>query len=601
VKWFTKAIAFILVASFILLMLVISIWLSLPSLKDYEFIAKSGPQYAAVFLDRNGAPLYSNFRIQSQSQYTPLDSVPDYFLDYLVFFEDKSFWYNPGFNPLSALRSAFLHLLGDQHAGGASTITQQVVRLTTGFMKETYWRKLVEIVGAVKLSFTMSKRQILETYLNTAPFGTGSYVGIGAAAKYYFSKRPSELTPAESVMLISFLSHPPGNINENQDRIYYWYHKRVQRLLKSAGSSRKNPFVSEYFSDPVFDITPVNETRNGIFIDRAYDNAARILLKNPDYGLDYSGLTVVTTLDKATNDTVQEILGNVLHRYPGAKGSFILLDQNEEPIVYTLSYPTKRGDFDLINAGGSLPASRMKFPIYAFLVEKLRSTEELSGRKIFDMLLPTSYRVSSRLIIQDGSREAYIPLHRAFALSSNAGAYFIVNRILSPAWVVNELQAFGIHLQPFPSIALGSQPVSELSLCGAYDAITLRNGFFRQPSFVRRILDKRGMLIYQNDEVWPGRQELSSETCAIVKELLREASDLGTSRALSSLRILDAHDYGAKTGTGKQDKQLGVTGFLDNYCFSLHMERKTPFPGEAQAVAVPVLAKILRVLVERGY
>jgi membrane peptidoglycan carboxypeptidase len=460
---------------------------------------------------------------------------------------------------------------------------------------------MVEIVGAVKLWLTMSKRQILELYLNLAPFGTRRYVGIAAAARYYFSKTPTALTPAESIMLISFLSHPPGDVMKNLKHVCFWYRERVQRLVASGRLSIPSAMVNAYFADPTFMITPLNDTHNGIFIDRAYEDVAKILIKNPAIGLDYSGLTIETTLDKATNDTVQVILNNALSRYPGAKASFSLLDQNEQPVIYTNSYPTERGDFDLIYSTGSLPASRMKFPIYTLLIEKLRSTKNMTGREIFRMMLPTSFKVSEHFTVRDGFHEAYVPLYRAFALSSNAAAYFILNRILSPMFVVDRLRMFDLHLLPYKSLALGSQPVSELRLAATYDAIVLRNGFYKQPSFVTRILNKSGEVIYQDDENLTGRQEVSSESCRIAKELLREASDVGTTHALSGLKILAGHDFGAKTGTTERDKQLGVTGFLDRYCFSLHLESDKSFPGESEAVAVPILTKILTLLVERGY
>lgn len=579
--------------------LILSIWFSIPSAKDYEFIAKSATQYAPVFLDRNGIPLQTDLQHQSQSLYTPLDSLPRYFIQMLIFFEDQTFRTNPGINPARTVWVTILHILGDSHAGGASTITQQLVKLSTGYDKRSYWRKLVEIIEALKISLTMSKEQILELYLNRAPFGR--YVGIGASARYYFGKTPFELTPAQSLLLISFLAHPPGDVMKNLNRVYFWYHERVKELLASGKFSVAEPMFDQYFADPVFKISPVNQTEDGIFVDRANENAAKELLGEPHYGLDYSGLTVVTTLDKATNDTVQDILENAVARYPGSKGSFVLLNRFEQPVVYTASYPTERGDFDLINANGSMPASRMKFPIYTLLIEKLRSTKNMTGREIFRMMLPTSFKVSEHFTVRDGFHEAYVPLYRAFALSSNAAAYFILNRILSPMFVVDRLRMFDLHLLPYKSLALGSQPVSELRLAATYDAIVLRNGFYKQPSFVTRILNKSGEVIYQDDENLTGRQEVSSESCRIAKELLREASDVGTTHALSGLKILAGHDFGAKTGTTERDKQLGVTGFLDRYCFSLHLESDKSFPGESEAVAVPILTKILTLLVERGY
>src|SRR6266576_1317111 len=120
-------------------------------------------------------------------------------IDSTLRFEDKYYRHHPGVNPFALLRSAFNLRAGGVHSG-ASTITMQLARLRYHLCTRTLRGKFVQIVRALELERHYSKAEILEAYLNLAPYGR-NIEGIGAASQIYFGKQASHLTRPEAIAL----------------------------------------------------------------------------------------------------------------------------------------------------------------------------------------------------------------------------------------------------------------------------------------------------------------------------------------------------------------------------------------------------------------
>lgn len=136
----------------------------------------------------------------------PLDEVPETVRDAVVAAENRSFWSDNGLDPKGILRAAFSNAQGNNRQG-ASTITQQYVKILYLSQDQTYTRKVKEAIVSLKLHRQQSKEEILSGYLNTIYFGRGAY-GIQAAAKAYFDKPASKLNLRQSVVLASVINNP---------------------------------------------------------------------------------------------------------------------------------------------------------------------------------------------------------------------------------------------------------------------------------------------------------------------------------------------------------------------------------------------------------
>ena len=120
--------------------------------------------------------------------------------------EDRRFYYHPGFDPISILRAAFTNLQRRKIVSGASTITQQVVRLIRP-RPRTYKAKLLELLESLKMECQLSKEEILELYFNLSPMG-GNVRGVGLAARLYFGKDVERISTAEAAILAAIPRSP---------------------------------------------------------------------------------------------------------------------------------------------------------------------------------------------------------------------------------------------------------------------------------------------------------------------------------------------------------------------------------------------------------
>ena len=140
----------------------------------------------------------------------PLADVPDHVQNAVIAAEDRSFYTNRGIDPRGIVRAAFSNATSES-TQGASTITQQYVKVLYLSQERTLTRKAKEAFLSLKIQSQMSKKQILEGYLNTIYFGRGAY-GVQAAAQAYFDKDAKDLTVREGAALASILNSP-GNFD----------------------------------------------------------------------------------------------------------------------------------------------------------------------------------------------------------------------------------------------------------------------------------------------------------------------------------------------------------------------------------------------------
>jgi 1A family penicillin-binding protein len=158
--------------------------------------------------DRHGRLLYEVFDPNAgRRTVVPIEDMPEHLIDATIATEDKTFYNNPGFDPLAILRAAWLNLTEGEIVSGASTITQQLVKNIFLSTEKTYTRKVQEAVLAQEITRRYTKDQILEIYLNEIYYGNMAY-GVEAAAETYFGKSARELALAEASLLAGLPQSP---------------------------------------------------------------------------------------------------------------------------------------------------------------------------------------------------------------------------------------------------------------------------------------------------------------------------------------------------------------------------------------------------------
>jgi penicillin-binding protein 1C len=157
--------------------------------------------FSQCLRDRDGKLLRVTLtRDQKFRIWTPLSEIAPEFVSATLQYEDKYYAQHPGVNPVSLARSAWTLLSRAGTRTGGSTVTMQLARLRFHLHTRTLSGKWTQIVRALELERHYSKAQILEAYLNLAPYGR-NIEGIGAASQIYFDKPASGLTNPEAVAL----------------------------------------------------------------------------------------------------------------------------------------------------------------------------------------------------------------------------------------------------------------------------------------------------------------------------------------------------------------------------------------------------------------
>lgn len=163
--------------------------------------------------------------------WTPYAAISRYLFAAVVASEDGSYYQHDGLDYKELKAAIKKDLEEGRFARGASTITQQVVKNTYLSQEKTITRKIREMIWARALNRTLSKREILTFYVNLVEFGPGIY-GVRDAARFYFGKAPSELSPKESAFLAMLLPSPRRySVSFRQKKLTPYARRRVSQIL----------------------------------------------------------------------------------------------------------------------------------------------------------------------------------------------------------------------------------------------------------------------------------------------------------------------------------------------------------------------------------
>jgi penicillin-binding protein 1A len=490
-------------------------------------------------------------------QVVPLEDVPDVVIDAVVATEDARFFEHDGVDHRSMLRAAGRNVVAGDITEGASTITQQLVRMTLLDPEQTLERKVHEIVWALDLEEQLGKEEILEHYLNGIYLGQGAY-GVATAAEHYFSKPVAELTLAEAALLAGTIRAPAvANPVSDPDaalarRDVVLEQMRSQGLasaeeadealaqdlaLDVAERERGQPFwddlVARLIHDPALDLQPgvqeaVGETQE-----------ERLL------ALHEGGLTIETTLDphlqghaEATlaeylDDPVDDPLGSLLtvEHATGAVRALALgpreygacPDDEDGPCELTQINPTVPG----AGSAGRQSGSAFKpFIAAAALANGIDADEEYdspSGEPI-----EGCGEVDEDWAPQNFRDEDAGEVAMSEALESSVNVYFAkLARDIGVETVVDVALAHGLvhspNLRDFSgrmcSIALGTAAVYPLDMAVGY-GVWANDGVRCEPYLIERILDRHGEVLYAHEPRC--EQAIDPEVAAEMRELLRE-------------------------------------------------------------------------------
>ncbi len=217
---------------FIPLYIVLFIFLTAHFIRPGSYDFKNRFSWSKAVYDTNGELLRLTLSDDDKYRlYTPLSEISSFLVEGTLLKEDQYFYYHPGFNPYSLFRAFYINYISGDGRSGGSTLTMQLARLVYRLNTKSVFGKIKQILRAVQLEFLYSKKEILEAYLNLAPYGR-NIEGVGAACVVYFKKNVKELTLPDGLFLSIIPQNPsllkfhksydkiPEDLTVLRDRLY---------------------------------------------------------------------------------------------------------------------------------------------------------------------------------------------------------------------------------------------------------------------------------------------------------------------------------------------------------------------------------------------
>ena len=341
---------------------VIAVFLIVPRVWPHGRLADSVGTSRAVYA-RGGELLRLTLAPDQQYRlWTPLQEVSPTLVEAVLTYEDRSFYAHPGFNPLALLRAVASTANGTRRHGG-STVTMQLARRLYGIDSRSPGGKLTQVLGAVWLELRHSKRDILEAYLNTAPYG-GNIEGIGAASLIYFRKGAKDLSWPEALTLAVVPQNPVKRIAErgrNAD-----LQAARQRLLKAW--AKRNPEAARQAPEALLTLDGAARST----LPFAAPHATEMLLaQNP------TQRDIHATIDLKMQRTLERVLAQYLKARADVginNASALLLDASTMQVRAVIGSADHHNDAIAGQVNGTLakrsPGSTLKPFIYALALDQ---------------------------------------------------------------------------------------------------------------------------------------------------------------------------------------------------------------------------------------
>ena len=490
-----------------------------------------------------------------------IDSLPDEVVDAFLAAEDLRFYKHPGFDITRILGAVVSNLRSGAYSQGASTITQQLVKLSHLSSQKTIARKLEEIYLALQVESHFEKRDILEMYLNYIYFGQGAY-GIQAAAEVTFGVDAADLTAAQAACLAASIKAPSAysiqsKPSANKDRREY-----ILSVMRSENMLTE----TEYQSAMAEALSPIENaaaaTAYGWFVDAVLDEA-ELQLDISAETLLAGGYRIDTTLDPTMQSMLDEQFTKNVFPANASDGTKVqsaaaCVDTQSgavRAIVGGRDYTTRRG----LNRATQLrrqPGSSLKpLAVYA-------PAMEYAGWTCASVILdePTNFN-GYRPRNAGNAYYGNVTVRTALKNSLNIPAVKVLQAI-GVGKGRQYLASVGIPLDDRDwnlSLALGSMTygASPVQMAAAY-APFANGGVFYAPYFIERISDQRGAVVYQHED--SGSRVLSAQNAYLMTSLLKTVTASGTGSRLSGAGTPVAGKTGTvnMTGGGNRDAWMAA-------------------------------------------
>jgi len=543
-----------------------------------------------VFYDADDHPW---FRLDEQRQDVPFDHIATSFKDAVIAVEDHRFYLHPGIDPIGLSRAVVHNVRGEERQGG-STITQQLARTLFLSNTRTYGRKVKEAVLSLMLEIFLSKREILQLYMNRVYLGSGIY-GVETMSRRTFGKRASDLTLGEAALLAGVIrapaSYSPWNRLEHARARSFIVLRRMREEGKITVAQEQSARGEKLRVRPA---SSTASSRHG-YAKEFLRQQFRDLIGNdnpPDW-------KVHTTFVQEVQDAAEVAVRNGLRRLglPGLQAALVAIDPSNGSLLALVGgsdYQTT--PFNRATRSHRQPGSAFKPFVYATALEQgLSPVSTISGLQQVAVQAPEGVWIP-----RDDRAKTHdtMTLREALLESSNAAAVLLQQRVGARP-VIKLANDLGVPDQPdVPSLALGSGLVTPLDLTAAY-AVFPGMGYRSQPRGLISIEDADGD---QVEYVHLKRQQVLSEQVAYqMVSMLQDVTRRGTAASLQRQGL--PMEVAGKTGTTNDSRDAWFVGFSSSVVVGVWIGFDDPQTIRSDAsgsrIALPIWADFMRRTAQR--
>jgi membrane peptidoglycan carboxypeptidase len=515
----------------------------------------------------------------------PLSAMGTMLPDAIISIEDRNFYGEPGVDPIGVARAAIVDWKAHNNVQGASTLTQQLVKIRLVGPEPTIDRKLREALLAFEVEQRYSKAQILEMYLNSVPFGN-SAIGSAAAAQIYFHKKTSELDLAQASMLAGLvrgptLYNPLFDWNAARAR----QHEVLDAMVHAnrVTQAQADQALAEDITPPNHMFTPTNQIVAPGFVSYVTGQLVKKYGADKTYG---GGLQVTTTLNLTLQQIGQNAITGTQRNLSWRRvqqGALVAIDPTSGAIIAMVSSanPTANGgQYNLAVWPPRNPGSSMKIFTYTTAIASGRFTMTTPIRDS-----PISFPDGSavwRPQNYDGRFHGTLQLQQCMGNSLNipavkvevgVGVQNVVNmarNMGAPPWTLHgdgsetnddPLNSYG------PSLTLGGYGETPLQMATGASVLAAQ-GVLHQPFAIQRI-DQLGKSIYTHQD--QSSQVLDPRVAYIMAAIMSNDNNHAVIFGRGTILNIKGYHVAVKTGTSDSFADAWTVGFTPHIAVAVWM------------------------------
>lgn len=521
-----------------------SLYRGMPTLPETAELWDVNREPAIEFVDRTGKTIA--IRGPRYGRAVTIDELPPHVPRAFIAAEDKRFYEHDGADTQAMARAAVSNVVSGRTVSGASTITQQLVKNLVLSPEQTLKRKVQEVRLARELEEKLSKNEILELYLNRVYFGSGFY-GLGAASRFYFDKDPQDLTLAEASLLATLPKAPSRlALDDNMEGAKQRQAYVLSEMLQSGFVTPESVQIA-LASDVKIAPEPEQDPQFGFILDAATERANELMPELPDDMV--IRLTIDAELQTAVSEALEARMDAEAEEAKAGQTAAVLMNRRGQVVALYGGRDYTENQFNRATQARRQPGSAFKPFVYAAALDMGIS--------------PYDVRIDQPVTIDDWSPKNFTRVHmgpvtvnEAMRDSLNTIAAVLAQETTEES-IISLARKFGIssEMQPFPSIALGSQEVTLWELTRAYGPF-MTGGRRVDPYLIEAIETTRGDVIYQRAEYEPA-SVYDRENAELMTAMMADVMRSGTGTAAQ----VDGWPMAGKTGTSQSSRDAWFVGY----------------------------------------